>query len=276
MNYLVDFRVANVGGAVTRGVVIPDAGLGTEFDLRRESSIAFLVHGFNVNRSSGTDAFRQLLQHLPLLGGMAYVGMLWPGDHWSRAASYSFEGNDADDSATALTTFIGDTVTRGTELSFVSHSLGARVVLEAIKRLKRTDYPTRQVCLMAAAIDDFSLAAQRTYLTAVARTQRVAVLASREDRVLKLAYPLGDFLQSLIFFRTDRTGLALGFHGPRPHGGAAVPPVVIHEQIPDGRQSDHGHYFPQQSATGVTRANQLSAVAYAADVLRGAAQPRYT
>jgi hypothetical protein len=208
---------------------------------------------------------------------MGYVGVLWPGDHWARAISYSSEGRDADDTALELTKYIGRVIAKGTQLSFVSHSLGARVVMETIKKLNTTHYPVRQVGLVAAAIDDFSLARPRDYPAAVAKALRVAVLASRKDSVLKFAYPAGDALQAFTFFRRDTVGLALGLHGPKPSGRDPVPKTVLHEQIPDGRDAGHGHYFPGNPATQSAQEtqNQASAVAFSADVLRGALQPTY-
>jgi len=275
--YLLDFRASGVGGAVVPGRLVTMPGLGADADLRVETSVVFLIHGFNVSRADGTDGLRRLAQQLPAGAGVGYVGVLWPGDHWVRAISYSFEGRDADDSANELAKYIVLTVSKGTSLSFVSHSLGARVVMETVKKLKRADYPIRQVSLVAAAIDDFSLARPRDYSAAVAKTDRVAVLASRRDRVLKLAYPAGDALQAFLFFRRDRLGLALGSHGPRPSGNDPVPSVVFHEQIPDDRGADHGHYFPKDPAgqsADVTR-NQASAVKFCADVLQAVPQPRY-
>jgi hypothetical protein len=275
--YLLDFRASDVGGAVVPGRLVQLRGLGTETDLRAETSVAFLIHGFNVNRASGVDVLRRLAQQLPAGVAMGYVGVLWPGDHWVRAISYPFEGRDADDSAKQLTKYIGLVITKGTQLSFVSHSLGARVVMETIKKLDRTDYPVRQVGLVAAALDDFSLARPRDYSAAVAKSDRVAVLASQKDKVLKLAYPAGDALQAFIFFRRDRVGLALGSHGPKASGNDPVPKLVYHEQIPDGRDADHGHYFPGDPAgqEPMVTQNQLSAVKFSTDVLQGVPSPKY-
>jgi alpha/beta hydrolase family protein DUF900 len=277
VNYLLDFRASDVGGAVVPGTLVRGAGLGTEADLRAETSVAFLIHGFNVNRAGGVDVLQRLAGLLPAGTGMGYVGVLWPGDHWVRAISYSFEGRDADDSSRELTKYIGIVIPKGTQLSFLSHSLGARVVMETIKKLNRTHYPIRQVSLTAAAIDDFSLARPRDYSIAVAKSDRVAVLASQKDLVLKLAYPAGDALQAFIFFRRDSFGLALGSHGPKPSGNDPVPKQVYHEQIPDSRGADHGHYFPGNPAgqSAQVTANQQSAVAFSAAVLQGGPQPKY-
>jgi hypothetical protein len=271
MIYLLDFRSADTGGAVVPGVVVRMPGLGAEHDLRGETRITFLVHGYNVNRQRGRESLLRLAGKLPAVTDTALVGILWPGDHWSRAASYPFEGRDADDSAAALARYIGDVIPRGSQLSFVSHSLGARVVMETVRRLNTAAYGVLQVALLAPAVDDFSLAHPSTYLHAVAKTERVAVLASRKDIVLKLAYPAGDLLQAFFFFRTDQAGLALGYHGPRKSKTHAVPAKVYHVQIPDARGVNHGHYFPDEPAT----ANQSSAVGFAGDVLQGAPRPEY-
>jgi hypothetical protein len=150
--------------------------------------------------------------------------------------------------------------------------LGARVVLETGKRLIGRGYPIRQICLLAAAIDDFSLANPEDYREAVTSANRVAVLASRKDKVLKLAYPVGDLLQTFVFFWKDTVGLALGYHGPQSSGGHSIPHAVYHVQIPDGRNSDHADYIPGISPSP----NQLSAAHFANEVLLGVITPKYS
>jgi len=273
MNYILDFRGADVGGSVVPGRIMRIDGipLGIEDDLRRESKITFLLHGFNVNRPDGRKSLLQLAGRLPSASDGAMVAVLWPGDHWVRATSYPLEGNDADDSAAELARFIDRVVKPGTELNFVSHSLGARVVMGAVNRLIGDRYPIRQICLMAAAIDDFSLANPDDYRLGVATAERVAVLASHEDLVLKLAYPVGDFLQAFFFFWKDEVGLALGYHGPRSSNDDSIPEQVYHLQIPDERNSGHGDYIPSDPPSP----NQRSAANFADEVLYGLDKPRY-
>ena len=270
MIYLVDFRSSETGGAVVPGIVVPAAGLGTEQQLRGETNLTFIVHGYNVSRQVGRESLLRAAKRLSTSHPVTYAAVLWPGDHWSRAISYPFEGRDADDSATALARYVHDVIVPGSQLSFAAHSLGARVVLGAVKRL-HAGYSISQVVLMAPAVDDTSVAHPGDYLSAVARARRVAVLASKRDRVLGLAYPAGDLLQSFFFFTTDRAGMALGFHGPRRTPSHAIPTQVYHEQIPDARGSDHDHYLPGEPPTP----NQVSAMTFARDVLQGALQPRY-
>lgn len=273
MIYFLDFRGRNVGGPVLPGRLLgmPGAAAGTEPDLAREPRVAFLVHGFNVNRRDGQEKLLNLARNLPSNPDTACVAVTWPGDSWARFASYPFEGNDADDTGTELARFIDRVLPAGTELAFVSHSLGARVVMECLRRLGAGRYPVGQVCVMAAAMDDTSLADAHLYLKVAEDAGRVAVLSSARDKVLRFAYPLGDALQAFLFFRRDDAGRALGLRGPRAKESEAVPTPVTHTQIPNARNVDHGDYldgeFPNPS--------QRAAAQFADAVLSGRPSPEY-
>ncbi len=267
MQFELDFRNANVSGAVVPGQLTR----GRLDELRRARHVVFLVHGFNLNRAEGRAAMGNLARKLPRMRDAALVSVLWAGDHWSGAISYSFEGRDADDTGFYLYRFISDYLHRSTRISFATHSLGARVALEAIGRLGRLGYFADQVCMMAAAVDDYSLAIPDGYKAAVDRCGRVAVLASRRDNVLKFAYPAGDLLQSFVFWRDEDFGSALGYHGPRSRRQYRVARHVTHTQISDARDAGHSDYIPNSPPTR----NQESAASYCDQVLSGVNLPVY-
>jgi hypothetical protein len=277
MNFLLDFRERGQGGAVVPGHLIKlpqrTSGAPAIALLQSEAHITFLLHGFNVNRKDGIDGLLRLATHLPSVQAGAVVAVLWPGDHWVGAVSYPFENRDADDTAAELAKFIDEYIRSDTPLSFATHSLGARVAMGALSRLRDKGYSAEHVCLMAAAIDDYSLASPDDYRLAVEGVGRVAVLYSVEDEVLRFAYPLGDVLQSFVFFWRESFGLALGYHGPKPAAGGAhpVPSNVLHKEAPEHRNSDHGDYIPAP----VPNPEQLSAARFADEVLAGHPNPRY-
>ncbi len=267
MMFELDFRESNTGGAVVPGRLTR----GTEDQLRWAGHIVFLLHGFNVDRQEGRDALHALAMRLPSMRDAALVAVLWPGDHWSGALSYSFEGRDADDTGKELARYIVRTLPRGTRISFASHSLGARVILHAMRYLRNYGFRAEQICMMAAAIDDTSLAAPSEYLSACDATRRLTVLASRKDRVLQLAYPAGDWLQSFLFWRREEYGQALGYHGPRARRTNPVPNNVLHYQIADTTNVGHTDYMPD---TPINR-KQEDAAAFCNQVLRGDRLPTY-
>jgi hypothetical protein len=253
---------------VTEGPLARDA-------LAVEERVIFLVHGFNVSLRDGEQTLREFAALLPSHRDVGLVVTLWPGDHWVGAASYPFEGRDADDTAFELARFIEDTLAPRTPISFVSHSLGGRVVLGAMSRLS-AEYPVEQVCVMAAAVDDFSLSEADDYRAAVERSERVGVLSSKKDKVLRFAYPAGDLLQSFLFFWREQSGLALGYHGPRSARDAPVPGNVLHEGIPESREVDHGDYLPADPPSDQEQlAKWRSAAIFADQVLAGREEPDY-
>ncbi len=267
MQLELDFRSSSISGAVVPGRLTR----GSRDQIRWTQHVVFLIHGFNLNRSEGRDAMDRLAQSLPSVQNAALVSVLWPGDHWTGAISYSFEGRDADDTGAQLARYIVRTLRSSTRISFVTHSLGARVALEAIKQMSRYGFYADQVCMMAAAIDDFSVSIPNDYKLAVDKSKRVAVLASRRDSVLKYAYPAGDLFQSFVFWRDDDFGKALGFHGPRSRDNYPVPRNVFHAQISDFRNAGHSDYIPANPPNR----NQRSATDFCDQVLSGSQFPVY-
>ncbi|MEZ4701448.1 MAG: alpha/beta hydrolase [Rhodothermales bacterium] len=267
MNFVLDFRGANVGGPVLPGRLTE----GTHAQLQMASDVTFLIHGFNVDRPSGREQLKRFASQLNRVQHHALVATLWPGDHWAGAFSYSFEGRDADDTALELAKFIYTYLRKSTRVSFATHSLGARVALQVVKLLVPYGYTFNQLCLMAAAVDDYSLGYPSDFRDGVRGTRRVSVLASRQDYVLKLAYPAGDLFQTWFFYREDSWGQALGYHGPRVRGGNATPQQVLHVQISDQRDAGHSDYLPDPFPTP----NQRSTVQFVNEALSGHPVPVY-
>jgi hypothetical protein len=185
-------RVWTVGGAVADEVTPtpPDWLLG-----RRQ--VVLLVHGFNVSqeqaRGSYDAVFRDALPDV--------VYFFWPGDtHGGRlisSASYPFQIQTARDSARRLADFLrGAFGPEGTPmlLSVVGHSLGCRLVLEALRLVveEELDWPqVRLVCLMAAAVPTDLVEEGAALRAAADLPTDLVVYYSFADDVLHFAFPAG-------------------------------------------------------------------------------------
>src|SRR5260370_19699042 len=194
------------------------------------------VHGFNVNYRNGANSFGLLDGSLGLAGSEIFIGVLWPGDFWIPAVNYPFEGSDAMECGRRLADFCTRWLSEAQSLSFFSHSLGARLALEAVTPLDRR---ARMLCLAAAAINRDCLTAE--YRSAAANADLIFLLASHNDTVLRIAFPLGDPISNILdhdhmFFRAP-----LGYEGPPP---PADPPVAFPWQIQDGYGSQHRRCLP--------------------------------
>jgi hypothetical protein len=247
MTLFLNFRSQSVGGAVVDPYVLDGNGTTAPPTLRSLNDVEFATriagrhvlfaaHGFNVSYEHGARSLGQLESQLSLTPSDVFLGVLWPGDYWLPVVNYPFEGGVAMDCGRRLADFCGRELARAQSISFLSHSLGARVVLEAVKNLGRR---ARSVCLTAAAINRDCL--ETEYATAVANADSISILASHEDWVLKVAFQAGDPISDILHDDHAFFEKALGYDGPPL---PAPPPIQSPWQIPDAAGYGHGDYLP--------------------------------
>lgn len=244
MAYFLNFRSKAVGGAVVAPYLLQGDGTADPLMLSvvpwsqvsqivGGKDLLFVTHGFNVSYQDGAKALDLLSRYLTLPASYQFIGMLWPGDAAIPIIDYPFEGSPAIDSGRKLADFCNQWCAGAQSLSFVSHSLGARMVLQGITGLTRR---VRLLCVMAGAINRDCLTAE--YSLAAGKCDRIVALASHNDNVLKLAFPVGDAIADLL--HNDHTlRAALGYDGP-PTPTAVVAPW----QIADSAGYGHGDYLP--------------------------------
>jgi hypothetical protein len=247
MTYFLNFRVRDVGGPVVDPFLLEGDGTAVQPALSVVSwaqvlsivagkNLLLATHGFNVSYQEGACSLGLLDRYLNLTGPNLFIGVLWPGDAWLPIVDYPFEGGVALDCGGRLATFCNDQCARAQSLSFLSHSLGARLVLEAIAHLERK---AQSVCLTAPAINRDCLTTN--YSDAASNSTLVSILASHEDDVLKIAYSVGDPFADLLHDDHTPFQAALGFAGPPT---PALEPIHYPWQIPDEDGYGHHDYLP--------------------------------
>ena len=230
-------------------------------------TLVFTVHGFNVSYAGGLCSLARLEKKLvPLLPPhFLMVGVLWPGDFIIPAINYPGEWRDAVNGGKAVARFANTTLRGAADFCFLSHSLGGRLTLEAVAGLSRK---ASRVCLTAAATDADCL--EHPYNTAVANSGQLTYLASLEDMVLKLAYPVGDWAGHVFFGdKDDDMAGALGRFGakwPRTHN-----PKAWGFTVANALKYDHGNYFPPGKPTTPDKPSQEQVAKFAARFLAGGA-----
>jgi len=196
--------------------------------LAKGKNVLLAAHGFNVSYNDGLCSLSHLETALAMQPGELFLGVLWPGDWVIPAVNYPFEDKIASHGGALLGDFCNRWLASSQSISFLSHSLGARVVLEAIKASKRR---VRRACITAGAVNSGCL--NEEYRLAAANCGQIRTLSSREDLVLEFAYPPGD---------PDHPPFeaALGRGGPSGAYGSTILPSEITDAVP----YDHGDYFP--------------------------------
>jgi len=199
--------------------------------------VLIAAHGFNVTRADGIAALSNWESLLQLAPPAVFVAVLWPGDSiWLHGLDYPEEPQVADGAGSQLIApFLDAHFGGAASLSFASHSLGARVILQAISNMT---LPVRRAVLMAGAIDDNCLNTE--FQAAAARIGEISILASHEDEVLSLAFPLGNFFAGILDAGHPWWHSALGRSGP-----SNPPPANFQApyQIPDKWEFGHGDYL---------------------------------
>ena len=246
MTLFIDLRATPSGGICAAEARVWDAGAtllsNEEFMSRiRGRDIVLATHGFNVNRNDGIKALSSWDGLCQILPSSLFIGVLWPGDsRYLPVLDYSFEGNEAIASGQLLARFLNQNANSAASLSLVSHSLGARMILETLTGLNNK---VRRLILMAGAIEDNCLT--REYRLAATKAEEIYVMASKRDWVLEFAFPIGNLLGEILMHGHPYCKTALGRDGPADpiplaqRGGAWQIPVPW----------DYGHldYLPSDA-----------------------------
>lgn len=251
MTYFLNFRAQNVGGPVVNPYLLQGDGTisPAELTVVQQAQIPsivagkhllFATHGFNVSYQSGACTLGLLDRYLGLAPPNLFIGMLWPGDYWLPVVNYPFEGDVALDCGRRLADFCNNWCRQAQRISLLSHSLGARLVLEAVAHLNTN---ADSVCLAAAAINRDCLTAE--YADAANNSKQISVLASHEDDVLKIAFAIGDPFADLLHDDHTPFQTALGYNGPPT---PSSPQVRSPWQIPDRCGYGHHDYLPPSPA----------------------------
>jgi hypothetical protein len=227
VTYFIDLRADSAGGnpvADIDGIVVrtdaqpnPNPAAPLEPGMLQAvqgRDVLLGTHGFHVNRADGIANLTHWNEWLQLGGNGIFVGVLWPGDsRWVPFVDYPVEGNEAIKSGQLLAAYLGAKFVGANSLSFTSHSLGARMILETIRNLS-SSLQVKAAIIMAGAIDDNCLSSE--YQDAAARVGKISVLSSDCDEVLKWAFPVGNPLSGIVTRDDPYWHGALGRYGPNP------------------------------------------------------------
>lgn len=123
------------------------------------SDLTVLVHGFNTTHSEAKDFFHEGEQNLSDAGySGTVVGYSWDSDYGDTCSGFDTAERVAQDNGPKLAEFTVDFIDACSDASirYVSHSLGAQVVLSALRDLDDRGWPpdVADVHMMAAAQDN--------------------------------------------------------------------------------------------------------------------------
>jgi hypothetical protein len=201
----------------------------------RGKHVCFLVHGFNVDRDGGYTGLGALAQELEGGGALAglpaspvdlhaagveaVVSVLWAGD-WYLPINYPFLLPDIRATGRHFAEFIWSSASQMRRVSFVTHSMGARVVLETVQQAIAGAGPTVRMpvfdtAIFAAAAVSDDVLDDPDYALAADAFRTVTVVSSTGDTVLSGAFPAGNLVEQALWANDQGSDTALGRDGPQ-------------------------------------------------------------
>lgn len=243
-------------GGPVRPTVQDKDGLATDTDWRH---VLVLVHGFNNAESEAErkyDGYVEILRpglEKSRVAPDAVAKLHWPGNEAIGPfplfdfAGYPVDVERALQSVLPLAAFFSDLIAASPGyrlVSFVGHSLGCRLIAEAMCRLNvanRAGPPLAVVSLMAAAVP-VALATAGESLAAAPEAARAVLKAhSRSDWVLWLAFPAGQALAWIARIEREAYVEAIGRNGNPDGFGESLP----------RKGNGHGDYWTDEYAAAV-------------------------
>lgn len=162
----------------------------------KDRSVCFLVHGYNV--PDAKDAYAAVIERI----GHLYdeiIQVRWPGS--KIPACYWFARMRANKAGQMLSTQLAAVSRVAAVTDAEGHSLGCRVLLEAIRTWPYYDYlRLRNLILAAAAVDNTSVVGSGEYTHSLKvglppTSQACLTIAySTNDKVLRYGFSLGEWL----------------------------------------------------------------------------------
>ncbi len=232
----------------------------------RGKRVCFVIHGFNVNVDHGVKGGGPAAQEFEALGYLAMkitaadlvVPVLWPGDgfivtSWFKAIDH------ATTTGGRFAEFLVSSAFQAADVSFVTHSLGARAMLETVRQTiaRQPDFPFDTAVTMAAAVADNTLDNPR-YAGAVAALRRIVVLSSTKDSILSGVFVPGDLIENALWWGYGGNGRALGRFGPAFKAASPFPGKTEWYAIRPEKDQGHGDYLPAGWDAGAEFANGWS------------------
>lgn len=199
-----------------------------------------LVHGYNNDETDARHAYDALLGGLPpsvLSAFDCVVEFQWPGDsYWRKAVGMAMYPQQIETARAAARLLAAELVRAAgssggrLRVSVVAHSLGCRLILEAIADsvFRPGSAPHLNLVLLMAAAVPVNLVRSGHLGTKLAtggtRPSEIAILHSSADMVLRWGFPVGQGIAWNLRIETAWHREAVGRWGEPFRAGAGVTP----------------------------------------------------
>jgi len=158
-----------------------------------------MVHGYDNTIAEAEKSYSKMAANLP----GSVIGFHWPANQLYFYSKFFAARHGSQSFCRLLSQDFGLELLKQTVI--VAHSMGCRLVLDALTRMFDADGPPLRPAhlhLMGPAVDNEDISKGEKYFNGTLLPKKTSVYWSRDDDVLKFAYMAAD------------TNVALGYTGP--------------------------------------------------------------
>ncbi len=157
--------------------------------------VLMLIHGFNNTADDALTTYHLVNEHFSHLqdesGQELYdviIGYLWPGD--DKKSDYFDAKKHADLLANRMKESISHLASQALKIDLFAHSMGNRLILEALKLLPSNPdkKPIENFYSLAPAVDNESIEKGEEFYPSTKQCKNIFVFHSERDEVLKYLY----------------------------------------------------------------------------------------
>lgn len=183
------------------------------------SDMIILTHGYNVSEEGAEDAYKEFQKKFNKYSNQlstlnkAIYWLTWPSDKPNKLdsiVSYFKTIDVAKNCGEKLAEYLNklnfSASNKQPHIILIGHSLGCRLLLEALKQTIKTNFKL-EVFLMAAAVPLSMVQPGQELNPSISSKEKYRILYSKKDLVLKYTFPIGQKLAGEGFDR------AVGFTG---------------------------------------------------------------
>ncbi len=165
-----------------------------------DKKVLFLIHGYNNEQDEVNDAYAVIEKNVNLHMQGEYdlvIGYSWPGG--DRGLEWWQSKSRANAVARRLRFLLEKMSGVTSSLDLMSHSLGARVTLKALKQSNLSSLIRHYYCT-AAAVDNEVLEENEEFSDSLSKVEKLFVLHSCKDGVLSVIYRMAEWDNALGLF----------------------------------------------------------------------------
>lgn len=173
-----------------------------DFETVKDQKVLLLVHGYNDSAQEALSTYQTIVEHIePFDLYDTIIGYLWPG--CDEGFEYFSAKTNTKKLAFRMQSHLQELSQKAAKLDALAHSMGNRLLLEALQLSPQRNVLIRNFYSLAPAVKDKDIELGRPFYPSVLQCEKMFVFHSDRDDVLKYDFFLAEHARALGYEGVD-------------------------------------------------------------------------